>query len=149
MKKIGQVSHTKVAEASVGTATAKPARKFNAYRFSTQILRPESYRQKPQRRLHASSQPKDPDTMSYWATRSGFGMPYKARAASKIVFDSYSSYKARTSHLRALEQIISKADELINLLESQPADLRPGISIEGGQYMGSDAILVQPLFRAD
>ena len=48
----------------------------------------------------------------------------------RIVFDSYSSYKARGCHLRALEQVKTKADELLNLLESQPVDLRPGISIE-------------------
>ena len=32
--------------------------------------------------------------------------------------------------MRALEQVRTKAEELINLLDSQPVDLRPGISIE-------------------
>ena len=47
-----------------------------------------------------------------------------------VVFDSYSSYQARGSHLQALEKIKTRAGELIDLLESQPVNLRPGISIE-------------------
>jgi hypothetical protein len=130
MKKIDQVSHTKVAAASVDIATVKAVRRFDGVKiFYPNVTTGE-----------LSTEAETAIARILIAERSGHDVSVddkvrlwnalQSARRLRIVFDSYSSYKARTSHLRALEQIIAKADELINLLESQPVDLRPGVSIE-------------------
>jgi hypothetical protein len=129
MKKANEISHKKVAMANVGIAMVKPVQRFDGVKIFYPNVTTGEF----------STEAKTAVARILAAERPGLDVSVSAKVRlwsalqsarrMKIIFNSYSSYKARASHLRSLEQIITKAGELINLLGSQPIHSRPGISI--------------------